>query len=719
MSVNRPFRGVPLPSIWQVLVVTMLGGAAFLVWREFSGKTESPPTETPANAVTNMQAVEELAERGSEGVPELIALLASDDRSLRRLALYGLGRMGSEALSALEPVREQLDDEDPFVRAAALAAFADMCPEPDVVLATYVRMLADSDPGNREKVATVLENSRRLPRGNSPDRNSSAARMIDRIDVREIVHSVAAMAHAERPETRLLVIQIATHRDTKNDEPEVTQMLHELLADSDGTVRAAAIRAYASRGAARIEQVREWLRDADSRIVDAALAGVSWLGDDSVAALPDLLNLVDKVADDRLHKVIETLPSLGLDAKPAIAGLVRRLAALEIHSYEGQGIAFRKGGRNFDMERVRKFDAAPALLAIGAETAEVATALGGLLDPADRSFDSESAQWLARLSPDEARRHGERMVRDIESNRTMASREALVLLGALGPAASDAVPLLIRLIETRNEQPRGIEWYSVEALGAIGADAAAAVPCLREILLRPRTDHLAADQHGHAARSLGKIGPAARSAVPALIKILEMPEPPPSPPSLEAIRRPPPGYRPEYAEIMTALGQIGDNSEAVLAALRNQLQNRDQRSRLAALKALVALCPNPDGVVADQILCLEDPSPDVRLIAADMRDLQGERQPAVAALTKALRDEDPWVASAAALSLREFGSDAISAAPVLREIIGDIRNQAPNGVRVRRQDARDLRLDSDVRRMSRLKLSDAAQQALDAIEPNL
>src|SRR5205823_1284098 len=109
--------------------------------------------------------------------------------------------------------------------------------------------------------------------------------------------------------------------------------------------------------------------------------------------------------------------------------------------------------------------------------------------------------------------------------------------------------------------------------------------------------------------------------------------------------------------------------------------------RLAALQSLILLCGQVDHsalVIPDLIRALHDESRDVRLYAACLGQIQGDRTPAIPKLIQALDDTDPWVVSAAALSLRAIGPAAESAAPHLRRLLDDVRNRSTNLIRFSR-----------------------------------
>jgi HEAT repeat protein len=238
-------------------------------------------------------------------------------------------------------------------------------------------------------------------------------------------------------------------------------------------------------------------------------------------------------------------------------------------------------------------------------------------------------------------------------------------------------------------------------------------------------------RNSHVIKSLGKIGPAARSAVPAILEVLGE-----APPPKTEVRRSssdtatetgPPHFA--YEEAIVALGRIGDDSDQVLSRLRQEFSNDDGwQSRLIAMQSLILLCRHADHseiLLPDLIRALEDENSDVRLVAACLGQIWGDRTPAISSLIKALDNDDPWVVSAAALSLREIGPPAKSAAPRLRELTENGRNRSFNAIRVQRglelrlldgEQLVVLRFPTGAFDLGRLSVSQAARLALEVID---
>lgn len=726
MSVNRPSRGVPLPSIWQMLLVAAVVCVGVVLW---SALPKRPPSQSELSAqgsIQKLQAVEALVARGSEAVPELTAMLSSGDPKARRMALHALGQLGEQASGALEAVRSALSDEDREARSNALWAFTRICPDAEDVWRMLALRLDDDDSGIREAATKFLDGRSTslitfIARTNP---NSGLARQLTPEENRSLIHAVLEMAHSDRAETRDLVIRIVASRDWHGDVPQVTEMLRSLLNDGDPAVRATAITQIAARGVAHVDEVRTRLHDADAKVVDAALGAAIWLGPEGEQAIPDLLSLVDTVPDTSLSRLLNVLRYHKSCAAPALPGLVRRVVALDPVD---DGVREDDPGamaRPLADDVRQRFSIVTDLLELGGDP----HALLPVLKPFVASRRTELAiQWaglLKRFDPDGARQLATKLIGDIENDpnrdRDSPCVKSLQILSGLGPTARDAVPLLVRLVEEDDRERPWIAWYAAAALGGIGPDAAPAVACLIRRIERAKTGDETLVPDEVLVSTLGRIGPAARSAVPVVLEILDQ---------ISALKpnvtKPGDATTPaQYAHVhgnsIWALGKIGDDSEAVLSRIRRELTiDSVSRRNGSALEALLLLSRNADAVPPELVSALDDESASMRTIAACLGEIRGDKTPAVPNLIAALDDEDPGVASAAALSLAEIGPPAIGAVSRLRDLAGDMRNRAPNRVRKPREyRLASFRFQPGDRDLGRLSLAEAARLALGTIDPN-
>jgi len=650
-----------------VLLVAATLTAAWLLSIEI--RQHVPHAESgalPSSPVERLQTIDALVARGKPAVPELIELASNADPKTSRLALFGLSRLGADAGEALQIVRERLADDDAKIRAVAFAAFEQISTDKPELAAVAAKLLGDADAAVREAAMKSLDQS------GAPS---------SRLQPADVIPPVIAMAHDKLAATRGCVVQVLERADGKGNAPAVTETLRSLLDDSDTQVRALAMLAVAKRGSGRAEEIREWLRHERDDIVEAAIGAAGRLGSDGAVVLPELQRLLASSEKSRLRLVLVALGSLKSEARPAAGNIL---------------------GRIDGMVAAERLLAAKTLSDIGAGTVDVVGILIPLLSNSEYNCAREAGELLAQVSPEEARRQVSRLIGEIEADEAASKLYALC---GMGSEAREAVPLLTRLVQ-RPDGP--VQWYSAEALGNIGPDSASAVPALISAL----NDHAHNGVgDGNIIQALGKIGPASRSAVPWLLEILQQPEP--SDDQLRQARV----YRPPVDAAVKALGQIGDHSDEVVAALTRQLtMERAPYIQDTALKSLALLGRDAQAVLPDVIPALDDPDPFVREKAALLiAHLPTDRRSAVTELTEALKDPDAWVCSAAALALQSIGPDAKSAVPVLRQIMADPQNSASNRARTGRLETYFDVMSSELQKFS---VADAARRALAVIAPD-
>jgi HEAT repeat protein len=723
MAVYRSSRGVPLPTFPQLLLLVVVGGAIYLLWAANSQQRLQSQVQEAAvtGPIEDLQAVETLIDLGSEAVPELVSQAASDDLRKRRMALMGLGRLKQDAAGALDTVRSRLSDENSDIRSQALWAFTQICTDPEDLWPTIAQMLADPSNDIRETAVGLLDGATTHHIAIFADKFPLRFRVprLTPEEDRQRIRAVFPLAQSERSDLRGLAIRILTAAAKRNDR-DVTEVLLGLVNDRDPAVRVAAISAVAQRGAARVEDVREWLRDDDSRVVDSGLFSVPWLGSEGEQVVPELLALVDKLPDNRLTALMTALRPYKSSAKPALPGLVRRVAGLELNYYVLSGQRRSPIYSNFNTMQ--------ALVNLEPERAEIVPLLTRALEKNHPDYSQQAAAILVQLDPEVAAHLVERLIKTIEAD-PIGDREAIAVnsaLGAihgLGPIARDAVPVLIHLIEQENDPQFFTAHYSTEALGGIGPDAAPALPRLVSVLNRPKTGDNPWKGLGVVVTCLGKIGPAARSAVPSLLDILEQPRPPE--PKRDRFGRATSAAKdsPPYRQAVIALGKIGDDSEQVIAALQEELANAEPHyCQLEALHSLFRLCQKADHsgtVLPDLISALGDSSPGARFVVASLGQIQGDRTPAIPDLIKLLDDEDPLIVARAALSLGQIGPAAVSAAPRLRGLMGHVSHRGFNALGSRFSFLRDvLDIEPAEFKLDRLSIAEAARRALESIDPH-
>ncbi|HZU37548.1 MAG TPA: HEAT repeat domain-containing protein, partial [Gemmataceae bacterium] len=250
----------------------------------------------------------------------------------------------------------------------------------------------------------------------------------------------------------------------------------------------------------------------------------------------------------------------------------------------------------------------------------------------------------------------------------------------LGARAAPAVPALIKAVQARRV-------LAAMALGAIGPAAKDAVPALRQALAdkKTTTDLIGnADPAlsrlgitkpslaGAAAAALEQIGPAAEPAIPELIATLKHPQAdaryqaahalgrlasdaPEVPPALARVMRDDKEDPLIRAEAIEALGQLG---KAALPSLIDGLKLRLADLRAAAARNLGRIAPLPPEAIKALAHVLADPEPAVRMASARVLSQAADQAlPTIGELERALlmKGQTAEVVDALAQALANLG----------------------------------------------------------------
>jgi HEAT repeat protein len=668
------------------LLILVAGSCAgWLVWTQWLEPAATPnPTPPSANTSLNkLQAIERIANRGRDAVPELVELLSDSDAATRRHALSGLGRIGPKAAEALEQIRERLTDENPHVREYAMTAFWQVGRNPDEAASVAAQLLADPDIGVREEAASFLE--------------TLGPRAID---------AVSGMLRSDFAPARILALQLLRLWELDETKPEMNEAVRSLEDDPDPAVRSEALVTIVACGKPTASEIRLLLHREPSvtfknashainqhggNCVAIALAAIIRQGPVAAELLPGLLGLLGADGSSKSPQVpwlvLQALRALKGAAEPAVPRLRRLFEELQHSS---------------DLNvRYSSIKIAETMFEVGAEGDELVPILIPLLK-SDPWICWEVGKLLCRISPAAARKEALRLIDEMALGDAPVDPRDIRALEGLAPYASEAVPLLIPLIDNPDKVVSAI---AIRTLGEIGPSAAAAVPMLAARLgrnLRNAPD--SADSDIRVAEALRKIGPRAQSALPAILEMLDRaqakrPDDPwyagsyykaaigalrqigdKSPPVLSALRLQLVNKSPEIrTAAIEALSHLGADSNDVLLILEQQLGDEDARVRIAAIDALASRADDSRAVLPSLLRQLDDPDAVVRsrAILAISR-MNGDRSEAIPALTAALSDDNPYVRSAAAVTLGKIGPEAKSAVSTLQRMLREPGNWVRN-----------------------------------------
>lgn len=696
MAEHRPSRGVPIPSVWGIVVIAAALVAAWLVYSNLGRQSVDSEEVVAGNPLAGSFALESFLRSESDPVPRLLAGLDSQDPAERKLAAYGLGRLGLAAEQALDKLRERLADDNALVRENAAAAIASVSPDKESALKTIAPLLGDPESAVRLGVGMALAQLGEIAvnpllemlHSDNPAMRLEAVRVLNymrghpiggtrtEVPLDALHKPLIELLGSDQPAIRLDALRLlqVTRNGTKSDTMRTDLAI--VFDDPDPDIRNEAVITAIAWGVASPEQVRRLVRD-PARI-ETGLRAVGTMGDDAAQLLPDVLALLDdqtafappdgrdvRNPPKRLELVLYALSSMKTVALPATERLIE--------------IAARR--RDFG-----NLSIARTLHAIGAADDVVAGPLSPLLlNPDWQAGPSwRAGQLMVEIIPDAARRQVTLLIPKLGSNETTVDKTILYALYALGPQAQEAVPAVVPLLQNRDP------WIAEFAGHMLAETGIGSVDVVANLAQAVASGSRSIDQRLTCAGALGKLGLTAQSAVPELLRALEEQEP--AAPRLGDPHWGQPNVR---AAIIMTLGRIGAGDASLVPVLRSELKSGNQQIRAAAADALGRVAVRSSDVFSELIRRVRDDDAGVRAMAAlaigrlAPDRTPRERETAVGCLTTALGDEYLYVWRAATISLGRLGPSARAALPALRQSaaeqkspVSDTRAQKPPSLRV-------------------------------------
>lgn len=235
------------------------------------------------------------------------------------------------------------------------------------------------------------------------------------------------------------------------------------------------------------------------------------------------------------------------------------------------------------------------------------------------------------------------------------SAQAAFALGAMGPEAHEAIPLLIETLEA--DPDINVRVAAASALGMIGSLTEEVVPALIGVV---NSQQEARSTRVAAIEALGRIGPAAREAIPSLIDELKVVS---------------------FAETASAeaLGKIGPEAIGPLSRFLVETVETQERevgaagashALLQAIYALGEIGPAANSVVPILIKALEEWDYNRLFVIKTLGKVGIGNAETVPALIRALQDTE--LREDAALLLAKIGPAAQEAVPAITQILQGI-----------------------------------------------
>lgn len=477
-------------------------------------RDELAKATTPDLRVVAIDKIAELGPGGREAIGELVAALGDADPRPRWRAARALGLIGEESISAVPALVKLLGDADPIVVTQAAAAIG-MVKADDGRTTTPPQDAAIYDSAVESLMKTCVHADPRARR--------AAMRALERLVPDDT--TLAPLFCKQLADTDPSAVLPALHTLADLDERAVPFLLEALKEPKSRYWATVAIAEIGPEAAAAVEPLTKLAAEGElDERMQAALA-LAAIGEPAAAAAPALVQGLE--SNENLLRFAAAFALGKIKAASADAALAKAagdpdefLASIaawgraQIHPQDAALVAdaVQKARKGLDSDRPNVRKASVSALSDLAEfidepaRKELAVEFVSLLNDADPVVGTSAGAALVRLK--------ERGVDELKKAlANPATRlKALEIAAALGPACKAAEPEVEALLTADDVLVQG---EAAVALASLGADAAAAVPDLVNLL----GDDRPADLRYAVAYALGRIGAAAKPAVPRLLEL--------------------------------------------------------------------------------------------------------------------------------------------------------------------------------------------------------
>jgi len=245
-------------------------------------------------------------------------------------------------------------------------------------------------------------------------------------------------------------------------------------------------------------------------------------------------------------------------------------------------------------------------------------------------------EWLQALA---ALRPGDRLNIGLSRKENRLAEQAIRALGAIGPDAAPAVPALT---EALGNADASVRIAAAAALWKIGNRSQTALAILTESVHGPRGNE--------AAQGLGEIGPAAREAIPVLTAALK---------TQDGTTLAPWAERVDVRIVAAfALWRVDPQTKLAVPALVDALKNPDFKLRLQTVQALTTMGPAAREAVPALIAGVGDSVVRIDAIRA-LGAIGPEAKAALPVLKGALRNQRAPVRRAALDAIKQIDPAAV------------------------------------------------------------
>ncbi len=445
-----------------------------------------------------------LAGIGVPAVPALIEVLEEGPPSARGSAAWALGEIGPRAREAIPALVAISTSADRNVRMHAVTALSRLGGDPGRILPLlFENVMSES---------IISDSVRRMGAAAVPALLSMMREEIARRE--EMGPGGRSAAVSKSPPWPLISREAVLY----GVGAEAIPYLLEIAGNPGDELRPVALRALGKTGPRAGEAVPlliEALEDPRSDVKRSAITALGWIGPASEKAVPPLSAFLENRSDSIKEAAAEALGRIGPAASAAVPPLERMLSA---------------GPRE-------RLVAALALWRISRSIPALSVLVSGVKPGTSATLDL-ALESLKEVGPP-AREAVPRLRELMRSKDFPVRKRSLAVLASIGPGAAAALPEVLDALKTDG----GLGGLAAETLGNMGPGAKRALPVLRE-LLEGKDEHLrklslqAAAGIGQpafepllrsylrgdpwcrldAAEALAGLGPEARPAIPFLVK---------------------------------------------------------------------------------------------------------------------------------------------------------------------------------------------------------
>ncbi len=703
--------------IWFALlgaVVLVVGAAlafpvshfAVLGWLRGEAFYRGKPTSYWQAALRGDRFIDErgvgntLREGGDAAVPVLVEMLGENDPHTQAIVLIYLNDLGEDARNALPALADHvLKTSDPFQVEETLKIIGHL----DESLARrLVCQLIDSQSYTKKRVLGVLSAgpfcaadseilgkvSALLDDPNPSVREAAAVTLLraQRRDLRiPRIFLASLQAADDRSESAAGTPSLSSFAVTSVYHNEVIRELFHLLKSPDATTRKLASEALRDAWLCEtdVSDVLAAVRSGDPEVSRIALSVLQHFGNSAKAALPVLISQL-KSKDSMARKLAaDNLTALGSTEAAEVVPVLRQ--ALADPDFNVRCAVMRALVRLApDAATAQQFQAAFEKADI-AERRYILAAVAGESKVADESLEmltealdspeadlrTGAARALFRLKPQGGAALA-RLLQMLQEETDPVTRSAVIMtLAAIGPAAREAAPLLLKDLQKESSEdpvPTAVALLSIDpgekqaldklsemlsssttfaalhlrertlnTLAAVGKSADAAVPVLRRYL-----DDDSCTFRPHIVITLAYLGVREKWLIETASKMAE-------------------------AENMAVLNAacvtfeiMGNEGQALVPALTRRMTGRVDESALMIGGALLHVDPKNAAALETLTACIQSEKNDVRLAAAFAISRLGPvgRPLEPALIVAAKKEKDVKTASTMHLALANITGDS-------------------------------------------------------------